>query len=73
MGSEVVLMSLESGECLGLGETGSAVWRLLKQPTQIEPVVAALREDYDAPVDEIERDVQELLEDMLRRGLIEVR
>ncbi len=30
VGSEVVLMTLDSGECLGLGETGSDVWRLLE-------------------------------------------
>ena len=33
MGSEVVLMTLETGECMGLGETGSSdVWRLLGEP-----------------------------------------
>jgi len=73
VGSEVVLMTLESGECLGLGDTGSAVWRLLESPTHLEPVVAALSEEYDAPAGVIEQDVVELLEQMAQRGLIEVR
>jgi hypothetical protein len=72
VGSEVVLMTLESGECLGLGETGSDVWRLLERPTHLEPVIAALSEAYDAPPGVIEQDVVELLEQMLDRGLIEV-
>ena len=72
VGSEVVLMTLDSGECLGLGETGSDVWRLLAQPTRLEPVFQALRESYEAPPGVIEQDVVELLEQMLDRGLIEV-
>jgi hypothetical protein len=72
VGSEVVLMTLDSGECLGLGETGSDVWRLLAQPTHLEPVVLSLSETYSAPPGVIEQDVIELLEDMLQRGLIEV-
>ena len=73
VGSEVVLMTLDSGECLGLGETGSDVWRLLEKPTQLEPVVAALSETYQAPPGVIEQDVAELLQQMLDRGLIEVK
>jgi len=72
VGSEVVLMTLESGECLGLGETGSDVWRLLDKPTRLEPVVEALSQTYQAPPGVIEQDVVELLEEMLDRGLIEV-
>lgn len=72
VGAEVVLMTLDTGECMGLGETGSAVWRLLERPTRLEPMVAALSEEYQAPAGMIEGDVVELLDEMLRRGLIEV-
>ena len=72
MGTEVVLMTLDSGECLGLGDTGSEVWRLLDKPTRLEPVVDALQEKYNAPPGVIEQDVVELLEEMLVRKLIEV-
>ena len=72
VGAEVVLMTLESGQCFGLGETGSAVWRLLAHPTRLQPIVDALSTTYDAPAPVIERDVRELLEEMLDRGLIEL-
>lgn len=72
VGSEVVLMTLESGECLGLGETGSDVWRLLANPTQLEPLVASLSQTYQAPPGVIEQDVVELLEQFLDRHLIEL-
>ena len=73
VGSEVVLMTLDTGECMGLGETGSEVWRLLATPTRLPEVTAALRESYEAPAGVIEGDVRELLEEMLGRGLIELR
>ena len=73
VGSEVVLMTLESGECLGLGETGSDVWRLLARPTHLDPLVASLSKTYQAPPGVIEQDVIDLLEQFLDRGLIELR
>ena len=72
VGSEVVLMTLESGECLGLGETGSDVWRLIGTPTRVDRLVESLSEMYSAPEGVIERDVAELIVDMARRGLVEV-
>jgi hypothetical protein len=72
VGSEVVLMTLESGECLGLGETGSDVWRLLEKPTHLDPIIASLSQTYQAPPGVIEHDVIDLLEQVLDRGLIEL-
>jgi len=70
VGNEVVLMVLESGNVYGLGDTGSAVWRLLTDSTTVQPVVSALVAEYDAPEEVIEHDVLELLEEMLERGLV---
>lgn len=71
VGTEIVLMSLESGQCFGLGETGSDVWRLLAEPCTPSTLAARLRGTYDAPEGEIERDVEELLESMRGMGLVE--
>ena len=46
VGSEVVLMTLSTGECMGLGETGSDVWRLLSTPMRLPELVAALGAEY---------------------------
>ena len=72
VGAEVVLMTLDTGECLGLGDTASEVWRLLDRPTQLGPLVTSLSETYQAPPGVIEQDVIELLEQMLDRNLIEL-
>ena len=73
IGSEIVLMRLDSGKCFGLGETGSDVWRLIEKPTAILPLVDALSLEYDAPASLIEQDVLELLEQLHQQGLVEIR
>ena len=72
VGAEIVLMSLDAGNCYGLGETGSDVWRLLAEPTAVSDLVASLKEIYEAPEGEIERDVEELLQKMQELNLIEL-
>ena len=71
VGSEIVLMSLESGNCFGLGETGSDVWRLLAEPSTLDSLVSRLRETYDAPAGTIEADTAELLDTLHGMKLIE--
>jgi hypothetical protein len=72
VGSEIVLMVLETGKCFGLGETGSDVWRLLEKPTSVQPVLDALAAEYDAPMSVIEADVLELLTELQQQGLLVV-
>lgn len=72
---EVVIVPLKAGigdledELYTLNETGRAVWRLLDGGRTLDDVVEALEGEYDAPRDEIERDVRGLLEELLRRHI----
>ena len=68
VGNEIVLMSLAAGECYGLGETGSAIWRLL--PATFADLIAGLANEYEAPAHILEHDTTELLEDLSRRKLV---
>ena len=68
VGIEIVLMSLAAGECYGLGETGSAIWRLL--PATFAELIASLANEYEAPTEVLEHDTAELLEDLSRRKLV---
>jgi hypothetical protein len=53
-----------------LNEVGSRVWTLIKAPTSTEEIVTALCEEYDAPREQVERDVAELLEELQAKGLV---
>jgi hypothetical protein len=71
VGDEIVLMRMETGECFGLGETGSEIWRRLAHPNSATAIVDSLVEEYDAPAEQIQQDVLDLLEDLSNRGLVQ--
>lgn len=56
----------------GLNEVGAAVWELLPPATDsLDALCARLAEQYaDAPAEQIRADVEALLADLLREGLV---
>ncbi len=70
MDGEKVMMSIERGEYYGLDETGSRIWDLIENETQVGDIVVQLLEDFDVDRDECARDVLEFLEELKQKGLI---
>lgn len=72
---EIVIVPLTAGvgdledELYSLNETGKDVWRLLDGRT-LDEVVDALLAEYEAPREEIDRDVRGLLGELLSRGIV---
>lgn len=71
--NEVVLMSLDTDRCYGLGMTGSDIWRRLRQPVRVADLSSQLREEYESAPGQIELDVLATLQQFADEGLIEVR
>jgi hypothetical protein len=69
---EVILMNLERDRCYGLGNTGSDIWRRLKDPIQVSTLLTQLWEVYDSVPGEIESDVLRTLNQFAAEGLIQV-
>ena len=69
---EVVLMNLVRDRCYGLGNTGSDIWRKLREPIQVSDLVTELQTTYEAPPGQIESDVLRTLKEFAEEGLIEV-
>ncbi|MEN6304321.1 MAG: PqqD family protein [Armatimonadia bacterium] len=53
-----------------LNETAQAVWELLAQARDLDALVAALAEEYEVDEEDLRKDVQELLDDLVQRGLV---
>jgi hypothetical protein len=70
---EVVLMHLERDRCHGLGSTGSAIWRRLREPVRVADLMVQLEVEYAAAPGEIESDVLRTLREYAAEGLIQVR
>lgn len=69
LGTEAIILNLESGVYFGLNEVGARIWTLLLEH-DLGTAVATLTAEYDAPADEIERDVLALVNELVAKGLV---
>jgi len=67
---ELVILSLESGEYLGLNSSAIIVWDDLKQEKEIEEIIYNLSEIFEISIDEIENDVLSVIDEMMVAGII---
>ena len=73
---ELIIVPLTSGigdmedELFTLNETGRAIWSKLDGTKSLKTVVAELHDDYDAPVEELEKDVTGLAQELLNRRIL---
>lgn len=66
------LLDTRRDRYMGLDDVGASVWSGLEGGLEVEAIVKALADEYDAPLETIECDVREFLAGLAARGLIEV-
>jgi Coenzyme PQQ synthesis protein D (PqqD) len=69
---ETVILNLKSGVYHGLNQVGTSVWKLIQQPRNFVEIRDALLTEYEVSVEECDRHLRQLLEDMASQDLIEV-
>lgn len=47
VGDELVMMSVEKGNYIGLSETGARIWELLETPQDVGTVCAQLQDEFE--------------------------
>jgi hypothetical protein len=73
---ELIIVPLVAGiadmedELYTMNESGKAIWGRLDGTATLADVATALAEDYEAAPGEIERDVQGLVEELVRRRML---
>jgi hypothetical protein len=65
-----VLLNLDDGQYYALDEVGSRVWGLADGKRTIRQISEAVCEEYDAPLDEVTRDVIDLLQQLAEENLV---
>ena len=73
VGGETVVLELERGVYYGLQGVGPRVWELLREPGTVASIRDALVAEFEVEPDRCERDLLDLLDTMVARGLVEVR
>lgn len=70
---ETVILDLGAGMYFSLRGVGARIWELIQQPRTVADLCDTLVQEYEVSVEECERDLRGLFEDLAGRGLIEVR
>jgi hypothetical protein len=67
---EAVILNLRSGIYFGLDTAGTRIWQLIEQHQQLSMVLMQLGLEYEAPEEELERDLLRLATDLTEKGLV---
>lgn len=73
LSGDVVILHIKDGVYYELNETGAHVWSLVQQTCSFGAVLDALVAEYEVDASQCEADLLALVQDMVGRGLIEVR
>jgi len=69
---EAVLLDLNSESYFGLDQVGTRIWAMLNEGVEVSEMVDLLLEEYEVDRVTLEKDVDELLANLLEAGLVQV-
>ncbi|MES2056359.1 MAG: PqqD family protein [Pseudomonadota bacterium] len=72
VGDEIMMMSAEKGNYLGVNEVGARIWELIETPSDIDAVCAALQHEFVIEPDICRSEVEAFLEQMEKHGAVAV-
>jgi hypothetical protein len=72
VGEELVILNLHSEQYYGLDEVGASMWLAIESNPTLHAALENLTGDYDVEVDQLKKDLDELLTKLTTEGLIEV-
>ena len=67
---ETVLLDLSSESYFGLDEIGTRIWVLLNEGKNLDGILDTLQAEYEVTRETLESDTTELLDNLLKVGLI---
>jgi len=70
---EMVLLGMEDGIYYGLNPVGAFIWEEIKEPKTIDEIRDAVLSEYEVEKDECEKDLYELLRELVEKGLVIVK
>lgn len=72
LGGELVILDLNTSCCFGLDEVGARMFETVVEMSSIDDAVKALSTEFDAAPERIHRDLDELVSELIQRGLLEL-
>ena len=72
VGSETVLLDLQSESYFGLDEVGTRVWQLLQESGDMESIFETILEEYDVEKEQLRKDLDDLVNKLVEAGLVSI-
>jgi len=69
---EIIALHLDSGHCYKFDPIASAIWKLIEQEYSVEDILKELIDRYDAPGHEIQSDLMETIDFLIKEQLVKV-
>jgi hypothetical protein len=66
----LMLVNVQTGAAFKLNQVGAAIWRRLDGTSEVATIVADLDHQYQVGAETLSRDVDALLEDLQKQGLV---
>ena len=70
VGDELVMMSAEKGNYIGLSEVGARIWELIETPRDIDALCTQLQAEFDVAPDICRAEVETFFNELARHGAI---
>ncbi len=69
---ELVALHVDNGTCYGFNGTATRIWGLIEQPRRFSELKDELTREFDVDPEVCERQLEELLRELERDGLVEL-
>ena len=70
VGGELVMMSAEKGNYIGLSEVGARIWEIIDTPQEVDAVCAQLQSEYDVTPETCRAEVEGFLNELVQHGAV---
>jgi hypothetical protein len=70
VGDELVMMSAEKGNYIGLSEVGARIWEIIDTPQEVDAVCAQLQAEYDVAPEACRAEVESFLKELVQHGAV---
>lgn len=70
VGDELVMMSAEKGNYIGLSEVGARVWEIIETPREFDAVCTQLEQEYEVESGVCRAEVETFIYELVKHGAI---
>jgi hypothetical protein len=72
VGDEIMMMSVDRGEYIGMNDVGARIWELIETPSDVATICAALLREFEVSPETCETQVRSFVSEMEKHGTVTV-